>query len=1010
MTASRLAIASFIGLAVLSPLGCGENDDSGARPDESAGSGGSEAGAGGEAGSAGEGNQGGAAGASGNGGLGGSSGKSCGNGTLDSGETCDPGIKTGQGKCPSSCNDGNACTVDSLVGKAADCTAKCTTKAVTQCGPDDGCCPVGCNSETDWDCKAVCGNGVSESGEMCDSAIAEGQPGHCPTSCDDGQACTKDALVGSAASCSAHCELTTITQCVGGDGCCPAGCSHALDADCSATCGNGSLDPGETCDKAITGGPGSCVSACDDGNACTLNHLIGSADNCSAACSTSLITQCGATDGCCPKYCTSSTDSDCSAACGNGVVDQGETCDKTIVSGPGKCPTSCNDGQSCTIDVLIGDKASCSASCVSTVITQCAGGDGCCPTGCSANTDTDCSVTCGNGEVEPGERCDKAIPTGSGSCPTACDDGQSCTIDELVGSAGTCSAYCAVWPITQCKSNDACCPAGCNKNTDADCSATCGNGVKEAGETCDKAIPSGAGSCPTACDDNDACTVDFSGGTVDQCSIWCSHDDVTQCLSGDGCCPWYCSAPADTDCSCKPKTCAYVGGTPCGTMDNGCGTIVDMPCCTASSTCTNNVCTCVSGTHACGSQCAADTSVLACGTGCSPCFDDPHGTPTCDGVSCGVECDDGYHGFPGGKCGAWVTAPITYSAGGTDYGFYSAIAAGSDGNARIVFQDPIDDSTARAVYGLHDGAIWSFEEVSNQALLPAHPKAGLFADIAVQGTTPHLAYVSTGTVGASSLSAVTYAVRKTSTWTTETVKTASSTSNEAYVSRSRIAVSNFGNPWVLYQHRRYDQGAASQVVDTVVAHRDGTSWVHETVASIAGYTDLWLALAVDSSGQPHVAHGTAPVALRYSVRGASGTWKTLDIPGVLDYSNVSLSLDSAGLARIAYQRSGGAIAFAWLDGSAVWHLETAVAASAASPALSLDDQQRAHIAFGNVAQGEALWYSVRTAAGVWRTERAETDVSGPNAHAVDLVVSGQNPHVLYSTLNSSKLRYAISAP
>jgi len=99
MTASRLAIASFIGLAVLSPLGCGENDDSGARPDESAGSGGSEAGAGGEAGSAGEGNQGGAAGASGNGGLGGSSGKSCGNGTLDSGETCDPGIKTGQGKC-----------------------------------------------------------------------------------------------------------------------------------------------------------------------------------------------------------------------------------------------------------------------------------------------------------------------------------------------------------------------------------------------------------------------------------------------------------------------------------------------------------------------------------------------------------------------------------------------------------------------------------------------------------------------------------------------------------------------------------------------------------------------------------------------------------------------------------------------------------------------------------------------------------------------------------------------
>ncbi|MFH1810183.1 MAG: hypothetical protein ABIJ09_15665 [Pseudomonadota bacterium] len=75
----------------------------------------------------------------------------CGNGQRDPGETCDP-----QGTCPVLCDDQNACTVDTLSGRADSCTSLCTHVATTQCTGGDGCCPPGCDQSTDSDCPA-CG-------------------------------------------------------------------------------------------------------------------------------------------------------------------------------------------------------------------------------------------------------------------------------------------------------------------------------------------------------------------------------------------------------------------------------------------------------------------------------------------------------------------------------------------------------------------------------------------------------------------------------------------------------------------------------------------------------------------------------------------------------------------------------------------------------------------------------------------------------------------------------------
>lgn len=72
----------------------------------------------------------------------------------------------------------------------------------------------------------ICGNGQVEGNETCD--------GNCTTSCvDDGNACTAEALTGSAGTCDAACQTQAITMCMNGDNCCPAGCTVTNDFDCA---------------------------------------------------------------------------------------------------------------------------------------------------------------------------------------------------------------------------------------------------------------------------------------------------------------------------------------------------------------------------------------------------------------------------------------------------------------------------------------------------------------------------------------------------------------------------------------------------------------------------------------------------------------------------------------------------------------------------------------------------------------------------------------------------------
>jgi hypothetical protein len=302
------------------------------------------------------------------------------------------------------------------------------------------------------------------------------------------------------------------------DDCCPSACNSTNDVDCTAVCGNGTVETGELCDPVET-----CPQSCPQ-QACTLFTLV-DAGTCQAQCVASgTQSACQDGDGCCPDGCNANTDSDCSPTCGNSVIEGDEQCDPLDT-----CPASCPQ-QQCDLFEL-ANAGTCRARCVATGMqTVCQTGDDCCPDGCNANTDADCPPVCPNGVVEPGETCDPLD-----TCPTSCPQ-QGCDLRTLE-NAGTCMAACAITGAqTACIDGDGCCPAACNANTDSDCAPVCGNGVIEPGETCD-------GNCPT-CTETQTCY--RQSGNAATCDVVC-HIPVDTCgIDGDNCCAF---AHTGTDCS-----------------------------------------------------------------------------------------------------------------------------------------------------------------------------------------------------------------------------------------------------------------------------------------------------------------------------------------------------------------------------------------------------------------------------------------------------------------------------
>jgi hypothetical protein len=132
---------------------------------------------------------------------------------------------------------------------------------------------------------------------------------------------------------------------------------------------------------------------------------------------------------------------------------------------------------------------------------------------------------CGNGKLDPGERCDTAIPTDAqGHCPRAADCPRpDVCVDPLEGQA--CQSRCTLRLITQCADGDGCCPPGCERVTDGDCPDPdlCGNGKLDSGESCD-------GDCPTSCPPK-VCNSGQVIGEAKACTARCLYTPSTDGVS-----------------------------------------------------------------------------------------------------------------------------------------------------------------------------------------------------------------------------------------------------------------------------------------------------------------------------------------------------------------------------------------------------------------------------------------------------------------------------------------------
>lgn len=241
--------------------------------------------------------------------------------------------------------------------------------------------------------------------------------------------------------------------------------TEVMGPETEARCGDGRLSNEERCDTAIVAGePGACPAQCP-ASAKPCERAVLRGDACDAHCETQRITAATPGDGCCPDGASAREDSDCSAHCGNGVIESGETCDP-----PESCP-ACAASSACVAATLQGSAASCTARCVTMPITGCASGDGCCPSGCTRASDSDCPSRCGDGVVDPqaGETCETSGPF---ACPVSCDDDNPCTLDIRGGRADSCDVLCLHTAITEPASGDGCCPTGASAREDSDCSGT----------------------------------------------------------------------------------------------------------------------------------------------------------------------------------------------------------------------------------------------------------------------------------------------------------------------------------------------------------------------------------------------------------------------------------------------------------------------------------------------------------------------------------------------------------
>ncbi len=597
----------------------------------------------------------------------------CGNGILDPGEECDDNEVPSP--IPSAAVNQNACVGQCKIARCGDGFLRTDMSSTEQCDDGDNDSGDGCSAT----CRNEgCGNGQIDPGEQCDGGENPPIGGDgCDVNCqledcgdgfvDVGEQCDGNGagVGGQTAGCNIDCTFAACDDLkintAAGEQCDDGPILNANDHDCrndcklnictdgfrndfgplhiegcddgnqnnndtcsnsctSASCGNGTVNPGEECDDGNAVETDACTNICKL-NVCGDGKVRAGVEECDTTPGTV-----GAfTYNCSPAAGASPSAPGCRLQrCGNGVIDPGETCDDDLTaagtSAAGQIAASFSlDGcdNQCHVE-FCGDGIE--NNIVGGTPTEECDGDGSGTPGETVNCNINCTDSaCGDGvlNVLDGEQCDDGC--GGNGCSVA-DNGDGCTSlckfercgNNIVDAGEQCDKGLA-GDATCYGSSD---PRGC-------LSIACNNGRIDTGETCE---PPNTRGCSAACQ-----TILFCGDGVVTAGETCDPPNTTTCnfdctLSGCG--------DSKVNVNALPSEVCDPGG--------GSGTPTQTAAC--DNDCTPNVC---GDTHiGTNEDCDAGTAGNGYGKNCLPnCENNVCGDGFVDGEGVGAPnteaCDDG---------------------------------------------------------------------------------------------------------------------------------------------------------------------------------------------------------------------------------------------------------------------------------------------------------------------------------------------------------------------------------
>lgn len=232
-----------------------------------------------------------------------------------------------------------------------------------------------------------------------------------------------------------------------------------------------------------------------------------------------------------------------------------------------------------------------------------------------------------------------------------------------------------------------------------------------------------------------------------------------------------------------------------------------------------------------------------------------------------------------------------------------------------------------------------------------------------------------------------------------------STEVDTNIEWNSIAIDSSGNIHIAYYQK---ENSATDLPDLKYAYKDSAGWHYETLLSHAQGSGRFVSLALDSSGNPHIAYyQNTPDKLWYAYKDSTG-WHYFAIANNTDVSHINLLLYN-DLPRISYfENTEERIKYMYYDGIN-WFTESVTSmwiyGHYNSLALNSNGQPRiSYYEYNPITDTGILKYTKRSPTGTWQTSTVDDsgNVGLWNSIATD---SLGNPYISYNVYDGA-LKFA----